>query len=29
MADIFYRRYRFNMARTVWPFVAKLYETTG
>jgi hypothetical protein len=29
MADIFYRRYRFNMARTVWPFVEKLYETTG
>ena len=29
MADLFYRRYRFNMARTVWPFVEKLYETTG
>lgn len=24
-----YRPYRFDMARTLWPFVAKLYETTG
>jgi hypothetical protein len=29
LADIFYRRYRFDLARTVWPFVAKLYETIG
>jgi hypothetical protein len=27
LADLAFRRYRFDMSRTVWPFVEKLYET--
>jgi hypothetical protein len=29
LADLMYRRYRFDMSRTVWPFVEKLYETVA
>ena len=28
-ADLAFRRYRFDMSRTVSPFVAKLYETAA
>jgi hypothetical protein len=29
LADLAYRRYRFDMSRTVWPFIEKLYETVA